>query len=300
MIAFRPITAEDKALYESYLHSCKHRGCEFSFVNVYLWGQQNIALVSGCLVLLSHFGKYTVYSFPLGDGDKISAVKAVIEDSSDRGIDCLIGGMTDDEKAFLEAAFPDLFDFYTNDSSYDYVYGIDALADLSGKKYHGKRNHINRFKQNYPDCVTEPISEKNIDAVRKMAEDWFLNRQCQVPESNFTLERAALDKLFAAFSKLSAVGLVLKNGEDILAFTVGSRFYDDTFDIHFEKARWDADGAYTVINNEFAKHIRAEYPAVCYLDREEDMGLDGLRQAKRSYHPLYQVRKWRASLKYGN
>ncbi len=297
MINFKPIAVEDKSLYEQHLHASPPRGCEFSFINVFLWGNQNFAIVEGCLVLLSHFGEVAVYSYPIGNGDKKAAVSAIIADSKVRGIPCRINGMTPDEKEWLQAQFPDLFEFITTENSYDYVYDINALAELRGKKYHGKRNHINRFLENHPVYTVEPINGINIKAVRDMAEDWFLNRECQMPESNFTMERAALDKLFSSFEKLEAEGLLLKNGENILAFTVGSRFYNDIFDIHFEKARWDADGAYPLINNEFAKYIRNKFSEVCYLDREEDMGLPGLRQAKQSYHPIYRVEKWRASLK---
>ncbi len=297
MVDFKPVCAEDKALYDGYLHASPPRGCEFSFVNVYLWGKQNLAVSDGCLILLSYFGKTVVYSYPLGQGDKKAAIEAIIADSKERGIPCRINGMLPSEKEWLERLFPDRFEFNTTEASYDYVYDINALADLTGKKYHSKRNHINRFRQNNPDYTVEPISESNIKAVRDMAEEWFLNRECQVPESNFTMERTALDKLFMGFSKLDAEGLVLKKSENILAFTVGSRFYDNMFDVHFEKARWDADGAYPVINNEFAKHIRSKFPETLYLDREEDMGLEGLRQAKQSYHPVYRVQKWRAVLK---
>lgn len=297
MIDFKPVCPEDKALYESYLHASPPRGCEFSFINVYLWGKQNLAVFDSCLVLLSYFGKTVVYSYPLGNKDKKAAIENIIADSKERGIPCRINGMVPSEKEWLEKEFPNLFEFVTTEDSYDYVYDINALADLTGKKYHGKRNHINRFRENNPDYTVEPISEANIKAVRSMAEDWFLNRECQAPESNFTMERAALDKLFSHYSQLEAEGLVLQKGDDILAFTLGSRFYNDVFDVHFEKARWDADGAYPVINNEFAKHIRSKFPEVHFLDREEDMGLPGLRRAKQSYHPILRVEKWRAVLK---
>lgn len=297
MIDFKPIALKDKPLYEGYLWNSAPRGCEFSFINVYLWGQQNFALLNGCLVLLSHFGALTVYSYPLGGGDRMAAISNIIADSKERGIPCLIGGMMPEEKEWLSENFPDRFEYRTNVGSYDYIYSIDALADLKGKKYHGKRNHINRFCENYPNCTLEPVSERNIAAVSQMAEEWFKNRECALPENNFTMERAALDRLFSDFPASGAEGLVLKNDEAVIAFTVGSRFREDTFDVHFEKARWDVDGAYTVINCEFAKYLRAKYPAVRYLDREEDMGLEGLRQAKKSYHPLYQVEKWQAVLK---
>ncbi|MBO7217418.1 MAG: DUF2156 domain-containing protein [Clostridia bacterium] len=297
MIDFKTITPSDKPLYEEYFKKSARRGCEFSFLNVFLWGEQKYAEINGCLVLLSQFSDTYYYSYPFGDGDIITTITELIADSKERGIPFKISGMTPAEKAFLEDAFPEKFDFSTTEDSYDYVYAIENLATLSGKKYHGKRNHINKFFENYPDAVTEILSEDNIPAVKAMCDAWFEERFTCVPEHTFDLERAALDRLFANFSKLDAEGMLLKNGNDILAFSVGSPFYEDTFDVHFEKASEDTDGAYPVINREFAKYISEKYPNVKFLDREEDMGLAGLRQAKLSYRPIYMVEKWRCKLR---
>ncbi len=297
MIDFIPVSADDRKLYEQYLWKNAHRGCELSFANVFLWGQQSLAIVCDCLVLLSHFGRFTCYSFPLGKGDRLSAIKMIIEDSKERQVPCCINGLMPEDKLFLEKNFPDLFEYRTNIGSYDYIYSIDALSELSGKKYHSKRNFINRFKQEYPDYTALPINENNCREVKQMAENWFNERECQRPDSDFAMERIAIERLFENYEALGAEGLVLKNGEDILAFTVGSRFYTDTFDVHFEKAVWGFDGAYAVINNEFAKYIGQKYPEIRFLDREEDMGLEGLRKAKQSYRPLFQVEKWVATLK---
>ena len=130
-----------------------------------------------------------------------------------------------------------------------------------------------------------------------MAEAWFAAREERVPEHTFDMEKAALKKLFENFSDVNAEGMILKNGEKILAFSVGSPFYEDTFDVHFEKAAEDTDGAYPVINREFAKYIHKKYPDIKYLDREEDMGLLGLRKAKLSYRPTFMVEKWRCELR---
>ena len=140
MIDFRPVSVKDRKLYEQYLWKTANRGCELSFTNVFLWGEQKLAVVCECLVLLSHFGKFTCYSFPLGNGDRLSAIKMIIQDSKERKIPCRINGLMPEDKLFLEKSFPDLFKFKTNNASYDYIYSIDSLAKLSGKKYHSKRN----------------------------------------------------------------------------------------------------------------------------------------------------------------
>lgn len=299
MIDFKTITAKDRTLYDEYFQKSARRGCEFSFLNVFLWGEQKYAVLNGCLVLLSKFSDTYYYSYPFGDGDVVKTIKDIIEDSKERAVTFRMNGITPDEKDFLQKEFPDSFVFATTEDSYDYVYDIENLSTLAGKKYHGKRNHINKFYENYPNAVTEAIDENNISDVKKMADLWFAAREERVPPHTFDMEKAALSKLFENFSDVKAEGMILKNGEKILAFCVGSPFYEDTFDVHFEKAAEDTDGAYPVINREFARYIKAKYPKIRFLDREEDMGLEGLRRAKQSYRPLFLVEKWRSKLKEG-
>jgi hypothetical protein len=105
-----------------------------------------------------------------------------------------------------------------------------------------------------------------------------------------------LEKALRDYRELEIEGLVLRGGGEILAFTLASRLSEDTFDVHFEKARGDIQGAYPAINCEFARYIREKYPEVRYLDREEDMGLEGLRRAKQSYYPHHMVKKYWACL----
>jgi hypothetical protein len=110
------------------------------------------------------------------------------------------------------------------------------------------------------------------------------------------MEQVALEKALRDYRELEMEGIVLRGGGEILAFTLASRLSEDTFDVHFEKARGDVQGAYPAINCEFARYIREKHPEVRYLDREEDMGLEGLRRAKQSYYPHHMVKKYWACL----
>lgn len=295
-IDFAPITLKDKKLYEKYLYRDIERGCEFSFANLYLWGRQNLAVLHDHIVLFSQFDRRSVYPYPLGQGDKKAVLDAIIADAKERGIPCRITGLGDTAKQNLEELYPGMFSFQYRDGSFDYVYAIDDLADLKGKKYHGKRNHMNRFLETYPDYTVQPIGEDNVCRVRQMLNDWYSSRLKENPDSDYHMEQAALEKALRDYRELEMEGLVLMNGDEVLAFTLASRLSEDTMDVHFEKARPDANGAYTVINCEFARYIRNKYPNIRYLDREEDMGLEGLRKAKKSYHPHHMVKKCFACL----
>lgn len=296
MIDFKPIDLSDKKLYDNYLFNEKTRGCEYSFANRYMWGKCNLATLHNHIVFFAQFNDHISYPFPLGNGDKKPVLDAIIEDAKERGIPCTITGVLKSEQQLLEELYPGKFHFNYSRDSFDYVYAIDDLADLKGRKYHRKRNHLHRFYDAFPNYTVEPLSKDNLSRVRQMAEQWYELRLKEDPESDFKMEQAALEKAFSHYQELGLVGLMLLDGETVLAFTMGSLLSTDTFDVHFEKARWDVDGAYTAINCEFAKFIRKKYPEVRFLDREEDMGLEGLRKAKESYHPHHLFEKCRATL----
>ena len=296
-IDFRPFTVEDRALYERFLFAEKEgRGCEFSFANLYLWGRQSFALQDGNILFFSQFNRRTVYPYPLVQGDARVALDAVIADARERGIPCRITGLSASAVETVSALYPDKFRFHCDEGGFDYVYAIDDLADLAGKKYHSKRNHIARFRATYPAATAKPITAEDIPAVREMLAAWYEDRLREDPHGDYEMERVALAHALRDFAALGLDGMAIWNEGEVLAFTIGSRLSRDTLDVHFEKARAGVDGAYAAINCEFANYIREKYPDIRFLDREEDMGLEGLRKAKRSYRPHHMVEKCWACL----
>jgi len=129
-----------------------------------------------------------------------------------------------------------------------------------------------------------------------MVREWYEKKLEDNPNADFSMEQTAIEKALRYYKELEMNGLILLNGETILAMTLASHLSGDTMDVHFEKARWDADGAYAAINCEFAKYLRDKYPELRYLNREDDMGIDGLRKAKLSYHPDHLIEKYWARL----
>ncbi len=294
MIDFHKPLPSDKAAYESVLFSCPPRGCEYSFANLNLWGRQNIAFLHGCVALFSHFYGKSVYPYPIGSGDKKAVIEAILQDAKERGIPCRITGMTDEDRAELEDWFPGKFLLKATRDGSDYVYDIDDLADLKGRKYQKKRNHANRFRAEHPDYTVVPLTACNMPMAQHMINDWYTTRMKEDPEGDYMLENIALAKACRCYDGLDLDGILLMDGDRVIAVTMGSKLAEDTFDIHFEKAREEVDGAYTVVNQEFARYLRLKYPDIAYLDREDDMGLEGLRKAKLSYHPHHMIEKHRA------
>ena len=291
MISFHRPTFEDRHLLEEYLSGIPTRGCEYSFANVFMWGSQQIAFLDGCAAFFSHFDGSSVYPYPIGPGDRRYVLEQLMEDASKRGIPCRLTCLTAPDIQELESWFPDQFYYVPNRDTFDYVYETDALADLKGKKLQKKRNHVNRFEAEYPDIRLLPMNGSTIPLAEKMAEQWYRLRMEQAPDSDFFMERIALNRAFRYFDRLNLEGLILAEGEDVLAFTMGSRLSADTFDIHFEKALDRYDGAYAFINRAFARALREAHPEIRYLNREDDMGIPGLRQAKLSYQPHHLVGK---------
>ena len=297
MIDFKYITLEDKPLYEEYLASEGERGCEYSFANLYLWGRQNFAKAFGHIVMFSQFNRRSVYPYPIGSGDKKAVIDAIIADAEARGIPCRITGLSASDREVLESLYPSRFRFHCDEAAFDYVYSIDDLAELSGKKYHAKRNHLNRFYESCPNYSDEPLSEANIDSAQAMVEEWFEQRLAENPNGDYHMEHTAISRAFKCREALGLEGFVLLDGDGrTIAVTFGSRIFRDTFDVHFEKARTDINGVYAAVNNEFAKYIRSKYPEIRYLNREEDMGIEGLRKAKKSYYPHHMIEKYWACL----
>ena len=296
MIDFQPLTLSDRERYEKYLLDGTERGCEFSFANLYLWGRQRAAEVAGHLVLFSQFSRRTVYPYPVGTGDKTAVLEAIMADAQQRGIPCRITGLNQENMALIAEKFPDRFRFHCDRDSYDYVYDINDLADLKGRKYQKKRNHVNRFREVYPHYTVEPLGDANVEEVRSLTDRWYARKQQEDPHGDYHMERAALTKALNHYRELGMEGLVLRDGADVLAYTLGSPLSPDTFDIHFEKAHPDAEGAYPVVNWEFARHLREKYPGLRFLNREDDLGLEGLRKAKLSYYPHHLVEKCWACL----
>ncbi len=296
MIPFERLELSQKAQYDEYLMTSGERGCEYSFTNLFLWGRQKAALVKGFLTLFSQFDRRSVYPFPVGQGDIRPVLDAIIHDARIRGIPCCLSSMTKADCDTLETLYPGAFRFHEDRSSADYVYAISDLAELKGRKFQKKRNHVNRFDQQHPDCQALPLDSQTRVAAFCLLRQWYEHRRQSDPHSDFHLEKLALERAFAFQEQLQLEGLVLMEDGQAIAFAMGSRLNCDTFDIHFEKAREDIDGAYAAINRAFARYLQEKYPELRWLNREDDLGIEGLRKAKLSYNPDHLVEKYWARL----
>lgn len=299
MISFSRLQLAQKAQYEDILFACGSRSCEYSFANLYLWGRQEAAFFPEGIAFFSHFYGKSVYPYPIGTGNRRAVLEAVLEDAKSRGIPCRITSMTQAETQELESWFPGRFLFRPDRDGFDYVYAIDDLADLKGRKFQKKRNHVHKFQASHPDCLSVPLEKENLPQAQEMVAQWFRQRLAEDPHGDYLLEQIALSRAFRHFEALGMEGLMLVENGQVLAVTLASRLSENTMDVHFEKAREDVDGAYAAVNCEFARYLRLKHPELAFLNREDDLGLPGLRQAKLSYQPHHMEEKYNAYLAEG-
>ena len=296
MIPFEKMSISQKERLNGYLQRMQKQCCEYSFVNLYLWGRKRVAELDGFLLLQAQFDRKIVYLYPVGEGDVKPVLDAIIHDASVRGIPCCLAALTEADCRQVEELYPGAFQIYCDRDSYDYIYAIDELAELRGRKFQKKRNHLNRFEQEHPDMQIVPLNGQNLEAAHLLAQKWFEERAVVDPDGDYHLEKIALERAFTHYEELGMEGAVLMDQGNVMAFTMGSRLNQDTFDIHFEKALGASDGTYAAINRGFARYLRDKYPELRWLNREDDMGVEGLRRAKLSYNPDHMVEKCWARL----
>ena len=277
-----------------------NQGCEYSFSTLFLWSgayQQQVAPMDG-FVLERLRGKLGAgYLFPAGSGPLEPVLSALEKDAAERGEPCRFFCVTPEQAERLEQLRPGQYAFQSDRDGWDYLYALDRLAGLGGKKLHGKRNHIRRFEESHPDWQVEQITMDNLAECAEMDLEWnrryrSLDAAGEEAEARTRLdERHAMSRAFAHYEALGMDGLLLRTGGKVVAFTMGSPISADTFDVHFEKAYGEIQGAYPMINREFARWLQANRPGVRWLNREDDMGLEGLRKSKESYYPDRMVEK---------
>lgn len=294
-ITFKRPRLEDRELLLRYFGTRKNRSCERTFANAYLWArfyQMGWAEIEGTLVFRTgEEGKYS-YSYPIGAGDRKAAVEVLLKDSRECGYPFRMHGLSEEEAEELEGYFPGRFQVEYPEDLADYVYETEKMIRLSGKKYHGKKNHINQFKAANPDWLYEKISDDNVEECFQMALRWRRDNGCEEDPEKSSEMCVTLNSLRLHKELEMSGGLLRVNGE-VVAFTLGEPVCDDTFVVHIEKAYADVRGAYPMINQQFLEHEAAGY---MYVNREEDTGDEGLRKAKQSYHPVFMVQKGIATL----
>lgn len=230
---------------------------------------------------------------PLGDGDLKVALGVLMQDAHERNDAFFLFAITPGMFERIEDAFPDHFAYHADRDWSEYIYDAQDLMELKGKKFQAKRNHVNKFKRTYS-YEYLPITREIIPGCLELYNRWCRENGGCEEDISLVEEREATNLAFNHFEKLQLKGGALCVDGQILAYSYGQALGSDTFGVHAEKSLHEIEGGFAMINQQFAEHECAAYR---YINREEDLGLDSLRQAKLSYHPAMIMEKGFVRLK---
>lgn len=291
---WKKLTLADKLEVEPYYQYEQSNSCEVSFANNILWSpfyELEYSFIEGMLVFLTKSDGYSI-SMPMAkdqttEGNLKKVILLLEEYFEKNGQAFCIHLVTKEKFELLEQIFPGKYEIEYDRDFADYIYEVPKMISLAGKKLHGKRNHINKFKENYPDWSYEILTKENLEECILMAEEWKARNLCGEKgekHAEFCVTKRALKQ----FEELGLKGGVLRTGQGIVAFTLGEELNKEMFVVHIEKAFADVQGAYPMINQQFLIHEAEKYK---YVNREDDTGAEGLRKAKLSYYPAFLQEK---------
>ncbi|KLU67688.1 hypothetical protein DEAC_c00920 [Desulfosporosinus acididurans] len=286
MIDFKDVDLDDKKWMEPLLTAADLSGCHQNFTNIFAWSKiyhYRVAQVDGFLVVKGVMDDVTYYFYPAGSGNLMIVFEAMKQDAVSCGHEFVLAGLSPENIKQLNSLYPEHFEYREMRDSFDYVYFLDKLVSLAGNSLHSKRNYINRFKKENQDWAFEKITLDNLSDCWEMNKEWCKINPCD--EGSIAEENCAVRRCFNNFAELSIEGGLIRLEGKVIAYTMGEKLNSDTYVIHVEKAFGYIPGAYQMINREFAATIKEKYPDLVYVNREEDMGVEGLRKAKLSYHP---------------
>lgn len=297
-IDFRPVTLADRETVRTRVYESECRNCDLNFMNLmswrFLYGTE-MALHDGWLLFRFRVNGHVAYLAPVGKGEWAPVLHDMLDDVRRLEQPFLMLGVCENSLTFLNAALPGYFYAMCDRSYTDYIYRREALATLAGKKLQAKRNHVNRFVAQYPDFEYLPLTSGLVPECMRLAECWAARKAGGESRLTHADEHRSMSYVFDNWDALGATGGVIRAGGRIVAFTYGAPVNYDTFDVCAEKADTACDGAYAVINREFARRIPEQY---IYINREEDLGIEGLRKAKESYRPEMLLHKYTVMTKH--
>ena len=287
-ITFRELLPQDAQWAVPVMAASGQMGCEYSYTTAFMWSRYydvTIAQVGDAVILRSDVDGSPSFLLPVGvppaEGMALLERYCAVQ-----GVPLRLHGVDEESVRWLTERYEGRIRVRTHPEDYDYLYDTQALATLPGNAYHGKKNHISSFSRQY-DWRYEPIDDSNVNDVVDLSRQWCAEKGgCE--DAGLESERCAIRRLLQHREVLSVSGGLIRVDDKAVAFALGSPINDTVFDIHVEKALSAYSGAYAVINREFAKTLLAYR----YLNRENDMGIEGLRRAKQSYRPAILHKKY--------
>lgn len=296
MLEFREIKLSDREWITDRLRASDFRGCEYTFANNLAWRRLNNTLIcdhNGFYISCSFDDGKPYFTFPAGkkcDKESIEQYVTLFKElrayANAQVCPLALSSVNSEHLKWMQEYYKDSIEVFANRDSFDYIYETQELIELKGKRFHGKRNHIKRFKEN--NWSFEKLTPKDHDECIAFATEFYNNNK-GYDDYSAVVEQYAINTFFNNFDELGLKGGVLRVDGEIAGFSIGEKLNSDTFVVHIEKAKSDINGAYPTICNEFLKAYAKNFE---YVNREEDLGIEGLRRSKQSYHPEFLLEKY--------
>ena len=279
-----------------YFEKGHYQGSECTFTNLFVWRtcyQICWTIAHGSLVVKVTRSNVTFILPPFGgEPQDLPVIFAEIKETF-KGESFEVRGIYEDQLPVLEEFLHPEENFLEDRDNWDYIYDREGLATLAGRKYHGKKNHVNAFKKENPAYEFSLIAPEDIEECVAFADLWCERKNLADPEG-LRCELCAVESALRNFDALKIKGALIRINGKLEAFTIAENLNKDMAVVHFEKANADIRGLYTIMNQEFVANVLTD---VKYINREEDMGLPGLRTAKESYKPVFMTKKYILTIK---
>lgn len=312
MLKFHTLTIADREAYQAVSLRSGRRNCNFTFANLVgwqFWFRTEVCILPDAVVLRFTFDGERAYMLCMAGTPCCDLLQAICDDCGgrmtllgleDEQLDCVNALMREcvsADAANTNAITQSHINTIKERNQYDYIYRRAALASLTGGKLKAKRNHVNKFLSEHPDFEYRPLEPSMFDECRRLEILWREERGDVNPvydAGNTTegsepriidtilAEQRVMENVFAHWDALGMLGGSIWLDGRMVAFTYGAAVTDDCIDVCVEKADRNIDGLFAVVNQQFCAHLPEHF---VFVNREEDMGLEGLRKAKLSYHP---------------
>ena len=286
LLEFHRLTIEDKESVQAVTLASGRRNCNLTFANLIgwqFWFNTEVCILDGIVVFRFNIEGDRAYMLCSAEPPTESLLRLLADDAAGVGADLRIMGLEDDHAAAVRMLCPRAV-VEPQRNRYDYVYLRQELAEMKGKNLKAKRNHVNKFRLEHPDFEYVELTPERFDECRQLSMLW--RNEVHHDSADYSdmvrAERRAMENVLSQWDRLGMRGGCIYAEGRLVAFTYGAAVTHDTFDVCVEKADRTVDGAFNIVNQQFTAHLPEQY---VYVNREEDMGLEGLRKSKLSYHP---------------
>jgi len=293
--AFAPLDLKDRGVFQTFFEEYKSDISELTFTNLFIWRSHykfQWSIYKDWLIVVSLEGEYGTYAMePIGPSPRSKVTLLVLDWMKEEKKEANPRIERADERIVAEIDAVQGITIEPTRDHFDYVYLREDLVNLAGNRYRSKRNHINQLLRTYSYRYST-LTGDHIPACLELQDRWCEMRRCE-DDLNLSGEWDAVREILRCYESLDVQGAVITVESKVMAFTIGQMLNGDTAVVHIEKADPDIPGLYPVINQQFCEN---NWRGVRYINREQDLGIPGLREAKLSYYPDHMVKKFRITI----